>query len=137
MFLDVYFFRSFRCLFNLWNINAVIWGYKSVDVASAAREDITAVKNELLCSQTKRWQAVGMLKHIFSCVNLPWDLKQQAVDFLLSIMDGNMPLKSPDENVDCSIYIPSMYAALQVDPCEPHSYRVQFSFYLFTDCQNK
>lgn len=85
-------------------------------MALAAQEDIAAVENELIQSQTKRWQAIGMLKHIFSYVNIPWHLKQQAIDFLLSITNRNMHLTSPDWNMDCSMYIPSLYATLQVKP---------------------
>lgn len=92
---------------------SVIWGHKSNEVALAAQTDIAAVKNELIYSQTKRWQAIGMFKHIFSYVNIPWHLKQLAIDFLLSITSGNMRLSTPDWNMDCSMYIPSLYATLQ------------------------
>nr|GMD48648.1 aberrant root formation protein 4 isoform X1 [Ipomoea batatas] len=89
----------------------VIWGYKFGDVAVAAAEDIAAVGKELQNNQTKRWQAVGMLKHVFSCAKLSWDLKRNALDFLLSIMDGCECHEAQDEEIDCS-YMPSLHAGL-------------------------
>lgn len=91
----------------------VIWGYKFGDVAVAAAEDIAAVGKELQNNQTKRWQAVGMLKHVFSCAKLSWDLKRNALDFLLSIMDGCECHEAQDEEIDCS-YMPSLHAGLLV-----------------------
>lgn len=95
----------------------MIWGHILDGVAQAAKEDLTAVKDELRSDQTKRWQAVGMLKHIYSFVNLPWDLKKQAIDFLLCITDRNIAQNSDDEHTDFSSYIPSLFAALQVVFC--------------------
>lgn len=92
---------------------SVIWGHILDGVAQAAKEDLTAVKDELRSDQTKRWQAVGMLKHIYSFVNLPWDLKKQAIDFLLCITDRNISQNCDDEHMDFSSYIPSLFAALQ------------------------
>ena len=92
----------------------MIWGHISVNVARAAGGDVSSVKDELLSNQTERWQAVGMLKHIFSFVDLPWELKKHAIDFLLCITDGNIARNYNDKDTDCSIYMPNLYAALQV-----------------------
>ncbi|KAL7166012.1 hypothetical protein ACSBR2_036804 [Camellia fascicularis] len=92
---------------------SVIWGYISNEVAQAAEEDLAAVKAELSSNQTKRWQALGMLRNIFSCVNLPWELKKQAINFLLCIVDGNVSHEYNNEHVECSIYMPSLFATLQ------------------------
>ncbi|XP_004290927.1 PREDICTED: aberrant root formation protein 4 isoform X2 [Fragaria vesca subsp. vesca] len=90
---------------------SVIWGHASNEVATAAHEDLTAVKNELQNNQTKRWQAFGMLKHILASVTLPWELKKHAIDFLHSIRGGNI---SPcDEHSDFSADMPGLFAALQ------------------------
>ncbi|KAL6208353.1 hypothetical protein ACLB2K_019304 [Fragaria x ananassa] len=90
---------------------SVIWGQASNEVAVAAHEDLTAVKNELQNNQTKRWQAFGMLKHILASVTLPWELKKHAIDFLHSIRGGNI---SPcDEHSDFSTDMPGLFAALQ------------------------
>ncbi|KAM4122662.1 hypothetical protein ACB094_01G101500 [Castanea mollissima] len=91
---------------------SVIWGNVLDGVAQAAKEDLTAVKDELRSNQTERWQAVGMLKHIYSFVNLPWELKRHAIDFLLCITDENISQKC-DEHIDFSSYMPSLFAALQ------------------------
>ncbi|CAK7353846.1 unnamed protein product [Dovyalis caffra] len=81
--------------------------------APAAGEDMSTVKDELLSNQTKRWQAIGMLKHIFSSVDFPWELKKHAIDFLLCITDGNITRNCNDEDTDCYIYMPDLYTALQ------------------------
>ncbi|KAJ6745388.1 GLOMULIN [Salix koriyanagi] len=92
---------------------SVIWGHISVNVARAAGGDVSSVKDELLSNQTERWQAVGMLKHIFSFVDFPWELKKHAIDFLLCITDGNIARNYNDKDTECSIYMPNLYAALQ------------------------
>lgn len=80
----------------------------------AAEADLDKFKYELQSNRTKRWQAVGMLKHLFSCVNLPWQLKKHAINFLLVIVEGNVPENSHDEHIEHSVFMPSLYAALQV-----------------------
>ncbi|XP_058203357.1 aberrant root formation protein 4 [Rhododendron vialii] len=92
---------------------AVIWGFISNEVAQAADEDLAAVKAKLSSDQTKRWQAIGMLRNIFSCVNLPWELKKQAINFLLSIVDGNVSRQYDNEHMECSFDMPSIFATLQ------------------------
>lgn len=84
------------------------------EVAQVAKEDLSAVKGELQIIQTKRWQAIGMLKHIFSSVDLPWEFKRHAVDFLLDITNGNNSKTLDDEHNDCSLYMTSLFSALQV-----------------------
>lgn len=85
------------------------------EIAVATGADLAAVKEELQSNQTKRWEAVGMLKHIFSCVNLPWQLKKNAINFLLCIMEVNASHTCHDEHID--YYIPSLYSSLQVVSC--------------------
>lgn len=92
---------------------AVIWGYKSNEISVAADADFEAVKNELQQNQTKRWQAIGMLKHVFSNVDLSWELKAHALDFLLCIMDGCVHQEIQNDNMDHSTYMPVLYTALQ------------------------
>ncbi|OMO61612.1 YAP-binding/Alf4/Glomulin [Corchorus capsularis] len=92
---------------------SVIWAQIYEEVAQAAKQDLIAVKGELQNNQTKRWQAIGMLKNIFSSIHLPWDFKRQAVDFLLSITNGNVSEKLNIEHNDCSLYMTSLFSALQ------------------------
>ncbi|CAN4115634.1 unnamed protein product [Withania somnifera] len=92
---------------------AVIWGYKSSETSVAADADFEAVKNELQKNQAKRWQAIGMLKNVFSSVDLSWELKAHALDFLLCIMDGCVHEEIQNDNVDHSTYMPTLYTALQ------------------------
>ncbi|XP_009595911.1 aberrant root formation protein 4 [Nicotiana tomentosiformis] len=91
----------------------VIWGYKSNEASMAADEDFEAVKNELQMNQTKRWQAIGMLKHVFSSIDLSWELKTHALDFLLCIMDGGATVEIQNDNMDYYTYMPTLYTALQ------------------------
>ncbi|KAL7165997.1 hypothetical protein ACSBR2_036792 [Camellia fascicularis] len=113
-------YTSNYCLVTGWNtfltknrLEKVIWGYISNEVAQAAEEDLAAVKAELSSNQTKRWQGLGMLRNIFLCVNLPWELKKEAINFLLCIVDGNVSHEYNNEHVECSIYMPSLFATLQ------------------------
>ncbi|KAG6643752.1 hypothetical protein I3843_08G008500 [Carya illinoinensis] len=92
---------------------SVIWGHISDEVAQAAEEDLTTVKDELRSNQLRRWQTVGMLKHMYSFVSLPSDLKKHAIDFLLCITDGNVSQNLDDEYIDFALYMPSLFAALQ------------------------
>ncbi|XP_006355169.1 aberrant root formation protein 4 isoform X1 [Solanum tuberosum] len=92
---------------------AVIWGYKSNETSVAADTDFEAVKNELQKNQSKRWQAIGMLKHVFSSVDLSWELKVHALDFLLCIMDGCMHQEIQNDTMDYSTYVPTLYTSLQ------------------------
>ncbi|VVA23910.1 PREDICTED: aberrant [Prunus dulcis] len=90
---------------------SVIWGHASDEVVRAAEEDLASVRDELKNNQTKRWQAVGMLKHILAPVTLPWELKKHAINFLLCVTDGNIP--HYDEHDCFSSYMSSIFATLQ------------------------
>ncbi|XP_055820197.1 aberrant root formation protein 4 isoform X3 [Solanum dulcamara] len=92
---------------------AVIWGYKSNETSVAADADFEAVKNELQKNQSKRWQAIGMLKHVFSSVDLSWELKAHALDFLLCIMDGCVHQEIQNDTMGHSTYMPTLYISLQ------------------------
>ncbi|KAI3911895.1 hypothetical protein MKW92_000485 [Papaver armeniacum] len=61
---------------------SVIWAQYSDEVGTAAEEDL----------RTKRWQAVGMLKYLLSSTDQPWEVKNHAIEFLLSIL-MEKPLK--------------------------------------------
>ncbi|CAL5358888.1 unnamed protein product [Camellia sinensis] len=96
-------------------ITCVVFLMSSMEhLYQAAEEDLAAVKAELSRNQTKRWQALGMLRNIFSCGNLPWELKKQAINFLLCIVDGNVSHEYNNEHVECLIYMPSLLATLQL-----------------------
>ena len=94
----------------------MIWGSISEEVSQAAKEDLTAVKNELRSDQSKRWQAIGTLKLILSFVNLPWELKKHTINFLLCITDGCISRKH-DEHSEWSNYMTNLFSALQVVFC--------------------
>ncbi|XP_061363892.1 aberrant root formation protein 4 isoform X2 [Gastrolobium bilobum] len=92
---------------------SVIWGHASKEVAHTAKEDLVAIKDELRNNQTKRWQAIGTLKHVLSFVNLPWELKKHTINFLLCITDGAIPGNYDDEHSEWSSYMPNLFSALQ------------------------
>jgi len=75
---------------------------------------LTAIKDELCNNQTKRWQAIGILKQVLTFVNLPWELKKHAIDFLLCITDGSVSRNCNEEHSEWSSYMPSLFSALQV-----------------------
>lgn len=91
----------------------------------AAKADLTTVVMELQGNWTRRWEAVGMLKYLFSCANLSWELKQHGIRFLLCVMDGIVS-HSDNDCVDYSIHMPTMYTSLQVG-CHLLSSFSQFS----------
>ncbi|KAK4391855.1 Aberrant root formation protein 4 [Sesamum angolense] len=91
---------------------AVIWGYTASEVATAAKADLPVVIMELQGNWARRCEAIGMLKYIFSCANLPWELKQHGIRFLLRVMDGIVSY-SYDDHVDYSMYMPTLYTSLQ------------------------
>ncbi|RDY03644.1 Aberrant root formation protein 4, partial [Mucuna pruriens] len=94
---------------------SVIWGHVSEAVAHTAKEDLVAIKDELRNNRTKRWQAIGTLKHVLSFVNLPWELKKHAIDFLLCIIDRGVSGNYNEEHSESSSsYMPSLFLALQV-----------------------
>ncbi|KAL3635097.1 hypothetical protein CASFOL_022151 [Castilleja foliolosa] len=97
---------------NLGAALAVIWGYKANEVGLAAKADLPAVFTELQSNLTRRWESIGMLRYIFSCANLSWDLKEHAIRFLLCIMDGIVS-HSDDEHVDYSMHLSTLYSSLQ------------------------
>ncbi|KAG8369339.1 hypothetical protein BUALT_Bualt14G0001100 [Buddleja alternifolia] len=90
----------------------VIWGYKTSEVAEAAKADLTVVIKKLQGNWTRRWEAIGMLKYIFSCANLPWELKKHAIRFLLCIMDGIVS-HSYNDHGDLSMHVSTLYTSLQ------------------------
>ncbi|OMO90742.1 YAP-binding/Alf4/Glomulin [Corchorus olitorius] len=112
---------------------SVIWAQIYEEVAQTAKQDLIAVKGELQNNQTKRWQAIGMLKNIFSSIHLPWDFKRQAVDFLLSITNGNVSEKLNIEHNDCSLCMTSLFSALQVLADIPDSQRFDIMKALITN----
>ncbi|XP_022131885.1 aberrant root formation protein 4 isoform X1 [Momordica charantia] len=89
---------------------SVIWGDISEEVAQAAEEKMSVLKDELATKQTERWQAIGMFRHILSFAGLSWKLKKHAIDFLLCI-NGSESLDG--EQSDYISYMPSLFAALQ------------------------
>ncbi|XP_073291818.1 aberrant root formation protein 4-like isoform X2 [Primulina huaijiensis] len=91
---------------------AVIWGYMNSEVAIAAKADLTAVTLELQGNRASRWQALAMLKNVFSCANLPSALKRHAIGFVLCVMDGSAS-HSCDDHLDYTAYMPSLYTSLQ------------------------
>ncbi|XP_073129194.1 aberrant root formation protein 4, partial [Henckelia pumila] len=91
---------------------AVIWGYKNSEVAMAAKADLTAVEQKLQGHWTSRWEAIGMLKFIFSNAELPLELTRHAIEFLLCIMDGSAQ-HSYDDHLNYATYMPAFYANLQ------------------------
>lgn len=92
---------------------SVIWAQMYDEVAQAAKEDLGAVKTELQNNQMKRWKAIGMLKCIFSSVDLPWEFRRHAVDFLLYITSGDISNKLEVEHDDCSLYMTNLFSALK------------------------
>ncbi|KAH1094091.1 hypothetical protein GYH30_039699 [Glycine max] len=93
-------------------LKAVFGGHDLEEVAQTAKENLIAIKDELRNNQTKRWQAIGTLKHVLSLVKLPWELKKHAIklyslQFVSSVCLSslNLSFSTKKENVDIYIYI--------------------------------
>ncbi|CAH8281833.1 unnamed protein product [Eruca vesicaria subsp. sativa] len=98
--------NSFRDI-NLGASLLFIWARISSQIADAAND-----VNELQSNPVKRWQAYGMLKYILASGDLLWEFKKHTVEVLLEIVKGVTPSQC-NEQVDCSQYTTSIYAALQ------------------------
>lgn len=94
-------------------IDPVIWGFGASEVAVAAKSDLSSVLLEIQGNWTRRWEAIGMLKYLFSCTNLPWGLKWDGISFLVWIMDGIVSHTDNDSHDYCS-HMPTMYTSLKV-----------------------
>ncbi|CAA7398019.1 unnamed protein product [Spirodela intermedia] len=91
----------------------VLWGSISEEVAKAAGELVVTLLDELRTSPTKRWQAVGMLKHLLSSTDYSWKIKAHSVELLLNIMDATVDEEQDNDCTERSFLIPSIFAALQ------------------------
>lgn len=110
------YFVFIRDSYSLFRI-AVIWGYIHNLALEAAEENLILFEDELRKDQTKRWEAIGTLKHLLSLINIPGQLKRQAIDIVLCINSGNIVKNyddDDDEDSNCSGYVPSLFAALKV-----------------------
>lgn len=94
----------------------VIWGFRANEIAVAAKADLTSVFMELKGNWTRRWEAVGMLKYLFTYANLPWALKWDGISFLASMIDGIVS-DTYNDSVDYSSHMPTMYTSLKVGWC--------------------
>ncbi|KAL0736135.1 hypothetical protein Bca4012_012345 [Brassica carinata] len=100
------FLSSFHDI-NLGASLLFIWARISPEVADVAND-----VNELQSNPVKRWQAYGMLKHILASGDLLWEFKRHTIELLLDIVRGVTPSQC-NEQIDCSQYTTSIYAALQ------------------------
>lgn len=101
-------------IYGLSNILSVLWGSISEEVAKAAGELVVTLLDELRTNPTKRWQAVGMLKHVFSSSDYSWKIKAHGVELLLNIMDATVGEEQDNDCTERSFLIPGIFAALQV-----------------------
>ncbi|CAN7141364.1 unnamed protein product [Brassica rapa subsp. narinosa] len=100
------FLNSFHDI-NLGASLLFIWARISPEVADVAND-----VDELQSNPAKRWQAYGMLKHILASGDLLWEFKRRTIEVLLDIVKGVAPSQC-NEEIDCSHYTTSIYAALQ------------------------
>ncbi|CAH8270741.1 unnamed protein product [Arabidopsis lyrata] len=98
---------------NLGASFLLIWAKISHEVAEAANAALGSDVDELQSNPVKRWQVYGMLKYILSSVDLLWEFKRHAIEFLLDITEGVTSSHCNDEQIDCSHYTPGIYATLQ------------------------
>ncbi|GAB2284941.1 hypothetical protein Dimus_019396 [Dionaea muscipula] len=109
---DVEHYMKSFCYVKHGAVLSVTWGYISDDVADAAGQDFTTLKSGLRNTQERRWQAVGMHGHLFSMGSLPWNLKRDAIDFLLAITDTVYEQRITEDTTS-SFYSARLVSALQ------------------------
>lgn len=91
---------------------AVIWGHISDDVEKAAGEQLDVVVSEIRQDRFRRWQAIGMFKHVLTSMEYPWLLKSHCMDVLLSMIDGIIPDEHNDSDDDLSSFLPNLFTSL-------------------------
>ncbi|ERN10396.1 hypothetical protein AMTR_s00026p00146790 [Amborella trichopoda] len=92
---------------------AVIWGYIYDEVAKAAGEDFGSVRNRIQICQSERWKALCIFRDLLSSLLYSFKLKSHAIDFILSILEGNFPKKCYDQSAELSSSMTSLFALLQ------------------------
>ncbi|XP_062082842.1 aberrant root formation protein 4 [Humulus lupulus] len=92
---------------------SVIWGHISDVAVTAAKEDLGVLQVELQNDRMKRWDAIGMLKHILNSLSVPWESKKCAINILICITESNNSQKCDEEQADNTSYMPNLYSALQ------------------------
>ncbi|VVB14021.1 unnamed protein product [Arabis nemorensis] len=90
-----------------------IWAKISHEISEFANAAIGNDVEELQSNPVKRWQAYGMLKYILTSGDLLWEFKRHTIELLLDITKGVTSSQCNYEQIDCSDYTPSIYAALQ------------------------
>ncbi|PKA46830.1 Aberrant root formation protein 4 [Apostasia shenzhenica] len=92
---------------------AVIWAHISEDVAKATGEQLIVVFDEIRRERSKRWNVVGMLKHMLSSIDYSWEIKSHVLDVLLSILYGIHREEHNHYDEDFSIFMPNLFASLK------------------------
>ncbi|KFK37731.1 hypothetical protein AALP_AA3G021900 [Arabis alpina] len=90
-----------------------IWAKISHEASEVPNAALGNDVEELQSNPVKRWQAYGMLKYILSSGDLPWEFQRHTIELLLDVTKGVTSSQCNNEQIDCSDYTPSIYAALQ------------------------
>ncbi|XP_020674855.1 aberrant root formation protein 4 [Dendrobium catenatum] len=91
---------------------AVIWGHISAEVEEAAVEQLDIVISKIRQDCFRRWQAIGMFKHILISIDYPWIIKSHCMDVLLSMIDGIIPEEHIGSDDDFSAILPNLFTTL-------------------------
>jgi len=92
----------------------VIWGHISAEVEEAAVEQLDIVISKIRQDCFRRWQAIGMFKHILISIDYPWIIKSHCMDVLLSMIDGIIPEEHIGSDDDFSAILPNLFTTLMV-----------------------
>ncbi|KAJ0984311.1 hypothetical protein J5N97_002667 [Dioscorea zingiberensis] len=92
---------------------AVMWGHIFEEVANAAGEDLATALNILRNDRIKRWQAIGMFKHILASIDYPWEIKFHLLELLSSMLDEGDSDEPSSDDMEPSFFVTSIFAVLQ------------------------
>lgn len=92
----------------------MIWGHIFDGVEKAVGQQLGIVVSEIQQNRFKRWQAIGMFKHILISMEYPWIIKAQCMDILLSIIDGIISEEQNDSVDDLSSFLLNLFSSIMV-----------------------
>lgn len=113
-YIALFFLMSLITCFICLSFASVMWGHIFEEVAKAAGEEIIAALNILQNDNAKRWQAIGMFKHVLASIDYTWEIKLQCIELLSSILDGGNSDESSGDEIQFSSFMTTIFAALQV-----------------------
>uniref|UniRef100_J3MRW2 Uncharacterized protein n=1 Tax=Oryza brachyantha TaxID=4533 RepID=J3MRW2_ORYBR len=91
---------------------AVIWTYMDDLISKYAEAELESALKDVKGNHTRMWQAINILRYVFSSTHYPWVLKSNGLDLLLSIANESC-IEEINDHVDASSSGPEIFATLK------------------------